>query len=219
MWSESTYSGIQDTIECPCIICYVVLSNDKLVILTLCVESYLYWVYSPGDISNYIHNIGCRASGGASVLIWSDISHSEINIQTNIQEVAIKATLHKTINIYSIYIPPNDNIYESELKKLVDQLSKPFILLGDLNSYNTLRSCKDTNKKGKTLEKIINENDLCLLNKDKQTYVNPTSGNHSVIDLTICDPHSLYGLYLESIWWHLWQWSFPNCSPKHKTQQ
>ena len=34
---------------------YVVLLNDKLVILTLRVESYSYWVYSPRDISERIH--------------------------------------------------------------------------------------------------------------------------------------------------------------------
>ena len=40
--SESSHSGIQDMIECQDIICYVVLSYDKLVILTLRVESHLY---------------------------------------------------------------------------------------------------------------------------------------------------------------------------------
>ena len=50
-WSESSHSGIQDTIECQDIVCYVVLLYDNLVILTLHVESHLYWLYSPRDIS------------------------------------------------------------------------------------------------------------------------------------------------------------------------
>ena len=58
-------------------------------------------------------------------------------------------------------------------------------------------------QKDKILEKIINENDMCLLNNGMLTYVNPSSWNHLAIDLTICDPHSLYRLYLEGIWWHL----------------
>ena len=51
-----------------------------------------------------------------------------------------------------------------KLKKLIDPLPRPFILLGDFNSHNNLWGCKDTNKKGKMLERVINENDMCLLN-------------------------------------------------------
>ena len=146
---------------------------------------------------NYIHDTKCRAFRGASVLILNYISHSKMNIQTNIQAVAIEATLHKTIDICSVYTSPNDNINESELKELVDQLPKPFILLGDFNGHNTLWSCKDTNKKGKTLEKIINENGVYLFNRGIRTYINPSNGNHSATDLTICDP-TVY-MNLESI--------------------
>ena len=38
------------------------------------------------------------------------------------------------------------------------------------------------------LEKVINENDMCQLNNGAFTCVNPSSGNHSAIDLRICDP-------------------------------
>ena len=152
---------------------------------------------------NYTHDSGGRASGGVSVLIRKDIPDSKINITTNIKAVAIKVTLYKAVNICSIYIPSSDDINKNELKKLIDQLPIPFILLGDFNCHNTLWGCKDT-KKGKMLEKLINENGMCLLNNGAFTYVNPSSGNHSAIDLSLCDPHSLYGLCLECVWWHLW---------------
>ena len=71
-----------------------------------------------------------------------------------------------------------------------------FILFGDFNSHDTLWGCKDTNKKGKMLEKVINENDMCLLNNGAYTYVNPSSGNHSAIDLRICDPTA----YMDFAW-------------------
>ena len=109
--------------------------------------------------------------GGLSVLIRNDIPHSKVNIKTNIQAVTIKATLHKEVNMCSIYIPPSDDIDENEVKKLTDQLLKPFILLGDFNSHNTLW-CAKTNKTGKILGKIINENDMCLLNNGAFTYIN-----------------------------------------------
>ena len=87
--------------------------------------------------------------------------------------------------MFNIYSTKND---KNELKKLIDQLPRPLILLGDFNSHNTLWGCKDPNKKGKMLEKVINENDMCLLNNGAFTYVNPSNGNHSAIDLSICDP-------------------------------
>ena len=79
------------------------------------------------QLFNYVYDSGYRASGGVSVLIRNDIPHSKVNIKTNIQAVAIKATLHKAVNICSIYIPPSDDIDGNEVKKLVDQLPQPFI--------------------------------------------------------------------------------------------
>ena len=85
------------------------------------------------------------------------LAGSEVNIQ------------HKAVNICSIYIPSSDDIDKNEVKKLVDQLPKPFIL-EDFNRHNTLwGGGKDTNKKGKILEKIMNEKDMCLLNNGALT--------------------------------------------------
>ena len=100
------------------------------------------------------------------------------------------------MNICSIYILPSDDIDKNELKKLINQLPRPFILLGDFYSHNTLWECKDRNKKGKMLEKVINETDMCLLNNGGFSYVNPSSRNHSAIDLSLCDPTA----YMDFAW-------------------
>ena len=68
--------------------------------------------------------------------------------------------------------------------------------MGDFNSHNIIWGCKEINKKGKILEKIINENNLCLLNTGMQTYINPFSGNTFAIDLIICDP----SIYMDFSW-------------------
>lgn len=41
-------------------------------------------------------------SRGVSILIRNDISSNKINLNINLQVVAAKATLHRTINIYSL---------------------------------------------------------------------------------------------------------------------
>ena len=140
---------------------------------------------------NYIHNSGSRASGGVSILIRNNIPQSEIPLDTNLQAVAVRATLHRTFSICSIYIPPNEQLSETAIEKIINKLPKPFILLGDFNSHNILWGSQKTDLKGNQMEKIINKNNLCLFNKKDPTHINLANGSQSAIDLSLCDPTSL----------------------------
>ena len=62
---------------------------------------------------DYIHDTEQRASGGVSILIRKDIFQNKININTRLQAIAISATLHKTVTICSLYIPPHNPINEN----------------------------------------------------------------------------------------------------------
>ena len=137
---------------------------------------------------DYMHNTGQRASGGVSILIRKDIPQNKISINTHLQAITVSATLHKTVTICSLYIPPHHPINENELNTLIQKLPKPFILMGDFNSHNIIWVSKTTNKRGQILEKIINRNNLCLYNQNSQTHLNPSSGSFSAIDLTLSDP-------------------------------
>ena len=146
---------------------------------------------------NFIKTAGERASGGTSILINNKIPQSAIHLNTTLQAVAVSATLHKTITLCSIYIPPNDPINENEIDNLLLQLPKPFILMGDFNSHNNIWGCIDTNQKGKLVEATINRNNLCLYNNNKSyTYLHPASGSYSSIDLTLSDP----SIFLDYSW-------------------
>ena len=46
------------------------------------------------------------------------------------------------------------------------------------------------------LEDVIAENDLCLLNEKKPTYLHPSTGNYYAIDLSLCHPN----IYLDFDW-------------------
>lgn len=70
----------------------------------------------------------------------------------------------------------------------MEQLPKTKILLGDFNSHNPIWNSKKLDTKDKTLEEIINIHNLCLLNQKFSTYLNPSSGTESSIDLSVCDP-------------------------------
>ena len=72
-----------------------------------------------------IHGTGQRASGGVSILIKKNIPQNKININTH--TIPVSATLHKTVSICSLYIPPHDPINENELNNLIEWLPKPFL--------------------------------------------------------------------------------------------
>ena len=126
---------------------------------------------------NYIKNNCQRASGGASIMIHSTVPHRKIDVNTNLQAIAIKASLNKSITMCSIYIPPNKRISQTDLENLLLQLPQPYIY-GDFNEHSGLWGCSDTNDRGKILEDFITENNLC-------------SGSFKAIDLSLCHP-SLY---------------------------
>ena len=130
-----------------------------------------------------------RPIGGSSILVKKGIPHETLELNTRIQAVAVKATLHRTVTICSIYIPPRYELTRAEMNRLVDQLPEPFLLLGDFNAHSILWGCQNSNRLGNVIESIIENYDLCLLNDDSHTYLHPASGSTSAIDLTLCSPN------------------------------
>ena len=76
------------------------------------------------------------------------------------------------------------------MNKLLQQILKPYLLLGDLDSHSTVWGSQKINKKAKDLEKVIQNNNLCIVNNKSHTYLNPFTGSYSAIDLTLCNPVS-----------------------------
>ena len=148
--------------------------------------------YSCNDIKQYTD----RPCGRSSIIINNNIPHSEITLNTNMQAVAISATLHKTITVCSVYIPPNEEPKELELNNLIEQLPRPFIIMGDFNSHNEIWGSKKTDKMGKVIESLLNQHQWCMYNNKSNTYLHIATGTCSAIDLSICDP----SLFLDYNW-------------------
>ena len=137
---------------------------------------------------NYIKQYTDRPCGRSSIIINNNIPHSEITLNTNMQAVAISASLHKMMTVCSVYIPPNEEPKELELNNLIEQLPRPFIIMGDFNSHNEIWRSKKTDKKVKVIESLLNQHQLCMYIKKSNTYLHPATGTYSAIDLSICDP-------------------------------
>ena len=140
------------------------------------------------SIYNYIFENADKASGGASVVVNNNVLHSQIQLDTELQAVAVSVTLHRVITICSIYIPPRSAVNIKALEHLVSQLPSPFILLGDFNAHNPMWGSTDTNAMGQVVEDFVEGLDLCLFNNKSHTYLHPATGSFSCIDLSICHP-------------------------------
>ena len=51
---------------------------------------------------------GQRASGGTSIMVKSSVPHSQFDLNTNLQAVAVNVTLSRKVTICSIYLPPSE---------------------------------------------------------------------------------------------------------------
>jgi hypothetical protein len=57
-----------------------------------------------------------RAVGGSTIFVQDNILHSYVNLNTDLQAVAVRITLGKTITLCSVYIPPHSSLSLTQLK-------------------------------------------------------------------------------------------------------
>ena len=85
-------------------------------------------LYNPG-LSYSMYNStpppGDRAHGGAAIIVSKSIQHSEIQLNSPLQAVAITATLGKQITICSVYLPGAIGFSNVEIQNLINQLPAP----------------------------------------------------------------------------------------------
>ena len=137
-----------------------------------------------------------RACWGVSILVKDGTPHQQITLNTTLQAVAVNINCHRPMTICSVYLPPSRSVDVLELRQLVKQLPKLFMLLGDFNGHHTMWGCRDINPRGRIIEDFLSEENLCIFNDDTTTYLHPASGSATAIDLSLCDPD----LYLDYTW-------------------
>ncbi|KAF0750606.1 Uncharacterized protein FWK35_00023634, partial [Aphis craccivora] len=126
-----------------------------------------------------------RASGGVATYVTNLIKSKEIQIQSNLEVVTVILQLKNPLCICNIYIPDSTNLSLQDLNQIIQQLPKPFILLGDFNSRNQMWGSNHTDLRGKTMETFLDNDQLILLNTGEYTRHDSTNNSFSAIDLTI----------------------------------
>ena len=133
-------------------------------------------------------SLNVRATGGIALLINKSYLFTEVHLNTPLQALAAKVTLNKVVTVCSIYLPPSDDVAKTDLINLIEQLSSPFLLLGDFNGHSPVWGNESYNSRGQMLEDLFSEMDLCILNDGSSTYIHPATGSTSALDLSICGP-------------------------------
>ena len=127
-----------------------------------------------------------RATGGCSIFIKKGIPHEVLELDTELQAVAVKVSLHRTITVCNVYIPPRFNVAQTDLENLVNQLPAPYLFIGDFNAHSDLWGCSSSNSLGYKVEHLLESSDICLLNDKSPSYFHPASGSFNSIDLSLC---------------------------------
>ena len=108
----------------------------------------------------------------------------------------VRLSAKKTLTVCNVYLPPVLDIHFSDLEHLIQQLPAPFVLVGDLNAHSPLWGDVRLDSRGQTVEKLLNDYNLCLLNTGEPKYRHHSHHSFSVPDVAICDP----SLALEFDW-------------------
>ena len=132
---------------------------------------------------------GVIASGGAALFIKTDLIQTEIPLNTQLQAVAARVTIHnRPISAISLYLNPDDRISLQQLNQLVSQVPPPYLIMGDLNAHNPMWGGHSRDPKGRLIEEFIRVNNLVLFNDRRPTWECISSGRSSTIDLTLGHP-------------------------------
>ena len=127
-------------------------------------------------------------AGEAALLINQRVVHTELTLNSTLHAVAATVTLNKTFTICSIYLTPGESITKLNLENLIDQLPRPFLLLGDFNAHSPVWGDSRRDGRGKLIESFLQDNDLILLNSKSPTFVHSAYNSTSAIDLTVASP-------------------------------
>ncbi|XP_072403177.1 uncharacterized protein [Diabrotica undecimpunctata] len=124
------------------------------------------------------------------IFVKNYVEARKIHLNTNLEAVAVSISCNincRPINICNIYLPhPNENVLE-DLQRLIDDIPAFKLILGDLNCHNIIWGSIKTDKCGRLLQKLIDNQNLILMNTAKPTHFSYHNSTFSAIDISLCD--------------------------------
>ena len=77
-----------------------------------------------------------QAAGGVAIFVRDDMFSEQLQLQTDLEAVAVCIPMPNMTTICNVYLPPGEPIDRVALEDLIQQLPQPFLLLGDFNPHH-----------------------------------------------------------------------------------
>lgn len=141
-------------------------------------------------LPSYSSLMDCRADGraGCALFIRDHIPFLPVNIAQNYSNFHLTCARVEGITFLSLYIPYPSAIILEQLKKIIENLQHPVIVLGDLNVHHVLWGCDNNDILGEKLLEILDKCNLCLLNSGQATLRTLPNQAASAVDISLCSP-------------------------------
>lgn len=129
---------------------------------------------------------GDRAAGGVLVGVKPELDSEEIDLDTNLEAIAVKVGPPFNLTIINTYLPPGQAIQASDIVHLINQVPQPRLLVGDINAHHPLWGSETFSARGLMFEEVLNECNLVVLNKTDPTHISVATGTLTSIDVACC---------------------------------
>ena len=146
-----------------------------------------------------------RTGGGLGILIRQGIQYQNLQLTpyTNgvleFQAITIFLNNNQKINILSIY-NPNEDLRIGEFRHYISQLGSRYLIIGDFNAHSLILNNRTTatNVTGRTIENIILNDPICLINPiNFYTYINTATYKRSCLDLCFSSSNLAHSIALD----------------------
>lgn len=125
------------------------------------------------------------AHGGVGILVRDGFEAEEIRLNTDLQAIAVKLYNPSEFSLCNVYVSGGEELRERDVADLVTQLGENFIMLGDFNAHSPLWGGRSRNVRGRIIENVIDDYNLCIMNTGEDTHFSEASKTFSAIDLTL----------------------------------
>lgn len=126
---------------------------------------------------------------GLAIVVRKDTGYRRLRLLSPLQAMAVRINVdHSLLTLCNIYVSPREPLLYQDLIDLIEELPRPFLIGGDLNSIHTMWGNDTRNQHGNIVERLLVNGEVCLLNTGDATHFHVQSGATSAIDLSLCSP-------------------------------
>ena len=128
------------------------------------------------------------AGTGLVTLVHKKIAYTRLNINTNLQVIAIQLKLSQLFTVCNIYINPDYPLNKRTIQDLINQLPEPYIIAGDFNCKSPIWGNNNSrNRNARAIEELLVD-EVHLLDPGGPTHYDKRTNTTSTIDFALVPP-------------------------------